>query len=72
MNASLENLADLFKALSDPTRLSILRMLTAECRPVSTIVTASGRSQPLISHHLRVLRESGLARTERKGTCIIY
>lgn len=72
MEALLENLTDLFKALSDPTRLSILRMLTMECRSVSTNVTASGRSQPLISHYLCVLRESGLVRTERQGVCIFY
>jgi DNA-binding transcriptional ArsR family regulator len=68
MTASLESTARLFKILSDPTRLRIIRALTLDCQSVSAIVAQTGLSQPLVSHHLRVLREYGLTRSElRRG-----
>ena len=69
---SVDQLAALFGILSDRTRLRIVEMLSRECCSVSAIVEATGRSQPLISHHLRILRESGLAATERKGALTFY
>jgi DNA-binding transcriptional ArsR family regulator len=45
----------MIKVLSDPTRLRIIEKLTLECESVSAIVDATGLSQPLVSHHLRVL-----------------
>ena len=72
MEASLEAVAKLLKILSDPTRLRIIEVLTTECESVSAIVEATGLSQPLVSHHLRVLRNSGLARTERRGAYTYY
>ena len=72
MDISLTMAADLFKALSDPTRLRIIEKLTLECESVSAIVDATGLSQPLVSHHLRILREHGLARTERRGAFTYY
>jgi len=72
MKASLEAVAELLKILSDPTRLRIIEVLTLDCESVSAIVEATGLSQPLVSHHLRVLRERGLARTERRGAFTYY
>lgn len=72
MTTSLETVAKIFKTLSDPNRLKILEALTLKCESVSTIVEITGMSQPLVSHHLRALRKSGLARTERHGTSIHY
>lgn len=68
MDIPIEDIARLFKVLSDPTRLRIIQVLTLECESVSSIVEATNLSQPLVSHHLRILREVGLARAEpREG-----
>ncbi|MBN6743236.1 helix-turn-helix transcriptional regulator [Acidithiobacillus sp. MC6.1] len=60
------------KALAEPNRLHILCDLGLECRPVTDIIAASGLSQTLVSFHLRVLREAGLVRAERRGSFIYY
>jgi DNA-binding transcriptional ArsR family regulator len=60
------------KVLSDVNRLHILKALTLKCASVSTIVEITGMSQPLVSHHLRVLRENGLARAEKHGASNHY
>jgi len=69
---NLQLLADVFKLLSEPNRLKILTCLSLECRPVSDIVSATGLSQTNVSFHLRLLREAGLVRPERKGAFIYY
>lgn len=68
----MEELARLFKALSEPARLAIVLALSDDCRPVSDVVEATGLPQPLVSHHLRILRDAGLARPDRRGTFIYY
>lgn len=72
MEVSVESVARLLQTLSDPNRLRIIKVLTMDCQSVSAIVKATELSQPLVSHHLRVLREQGLARGERKGAFIFY
>ena len=49
-----------FEALADPTRRSILELLRERPRLVGELVNTLGTSQPLMSKHLRVLREAGL------------
>ena len=66
------NLSELFQVLSDPTRLQIVELLNDECCSVTALVEATGRSQPLVSHHLRILRDSGFAEGERKGSMTYY
>jgi ArsR family transcriptional regulator len=58
--------------LADPNRLDIVRVLTEDCRHVSDIVNATGLPQPLVSHHLRVLKDHGLAMSERQGAYTTY
>ncbi|MDE3089112.1 MAG: winged helix-turn-helix transcriptional regulator [Chloroflexota bacterium] len=72
MDIPLENTAELFKTLSDPTRLRIVKVLTLDCQSVSFIVEATKLSQPLVSHHLRVLRDYGLVRAEPRGGFTYY
>lgn len=63
----------LLQAAADPTRLSILRELSADgavCACDFSDCCAVG--QPTVSHHLRVLRTAGWVTTERKGTWIYY
>lgn len=59
-------------ALSDPVRLSVMQVLMGGPAAVSELVSATGASQPNVSNHLRVLRERGLVRSERKGRQSIY
>jgi ArsR family transcriptional regulator len=63
-----------FKALADPTRLEILRLVAAQAGPtcVCDIVDHFELAQPTISHHLKVLREAGLLRTSRIGIWSFY
>ena len=62
-----------FKALSDETRLRILKTIShmsalCECN----IVPEFGLSQPTISYHLKVLREAGLITSERRGQWVYH
>jgi len=65
-------LAELFQALGDPTRLRILSVLDSECMPVGAIAAATGLRQPAVSHHLRVLRDRGVVRAERRGAYVYH
>src|SRR5512147_1430200 len=61
-----------FRALSDPTRRRILRMLGERDMTVSEIVERFAISQPAVSRHLGVLRHAGLVRAERSGQSVVY
>ena len=67
MASELETVSDLFRALGSVSRLSILLALGDERSTVTALVHATGMSQPLVSQHLRSLREVGLVRVERVG-----
>ena len=69
----LDALAGRFKALSDPTRLSIVNSLANREECCVCEFQHLGLSQPTISHHLKVLREAGLVEVARKrGTWTFY
>lgn len=70
--SDVERLSGLFKLLAEPSRLRILCDLGLECRPVSSIVESTGLTQTNVSFHLRLLREAGLVRPERRGAFIYY
>jgi ArsR family transcriptional regulator len=53
------------KALAEPLRWQILRLLGREELCVCHLVDELGVAQPLISHHLRVLREAGLVESSK-------
>ncbi|NDU92331.1 MAG: winged helix-turn-helix transcriptional regulator [Ferrovum sp.] len=61
-----------FRALGEPNRLRILCSLGLECRPVTDIINSTGLGQTNVSFHLRVLREAGFVRAERRGAFIYY
>jgi ArsR family transcriptional regulator len=68
-------LAKGFHALSDPIRLRLLSMITATGATgacVCDLIEPSGRSQPTVSHHLKILREAGLVTSEKRGTWAWY
>ena len=60
-----QELAQMLKALADPSRLSIFNMLMEGVQCNCEIADRLGFSLSLISHHLRVLHEVGLVRSER-------
>ncbi|HWC30039.1 MAG TPA: metalloregulator ArsR/SmtB family transcription factor [Dehalococcoidia bacterium] len=72
MSESVDTAARTLAVLADPNRLRILRVLTGDCQHVSDIVRATGLPQPLVSHHLRVLKDHGLAQSERQGSYVTY
>jgi len=59
-------------ALADPLRLSILQHLMGGPAVVSELVSVSGESQSKVSNHLKILREQGLVRSERRGRQSLY
>src|SRR5688572_13568606 len=70
-----QTLAAQFAALADPVRLRLVSLLaTAEGGAVCAcdLVEPAGRSQPTVSHHLKVLSEAGLVISERRGRNVLY
>jgi len=59
-------------ALAHENRLRILLLCLNAAHSVSDIVQQTGLSQSLVSHHLRVLKEAHLLRSERQGKAIHY
>lgn len=59
--------AAMFRVLSSPIRLQLLELLAGGERTVTQLVEATGHSQPLVSQHLRVLRDQCLVTTRRQG-----
>lgn len=68
----VEQLAETFRVLSDPTRVRILYLLSRAELCVHDLAQLLGISQPAASHHLRILRMQGLVRTRRAGKSIYY
>jgi DNA-binding transcriptional ArsR family regulator len=63
---------DAFNAVAEPRRRQILEILAAGERPVNDLVAALGMAQPLVSKHLRVLREVGLVHVREVGRQRMY
>jgi DNA-binding transcriptional ArsR family regulator len=64
--------ADAFNAVAEPRRRQILDALAAGERPVNDLVAVLGLAQPLVSKHLRVLREVGLVEVRDEGRQRMY
>ena len=64
--------ADIFKQLSDTTRLRIFWMLCHTEQCVTNISALMDMSSPAVSHHLRVLRSCGLIVSRREGKEVYY
>ena len=69
-----EELAAVFHALGDPTRLEIFRLIASQPAPICVcdITDRFDVTQPTISHHLKVLREAGLVTVSRRGVWAYY
>lgn len=68
----LAGAAQLFKVLGSESRLGLLRIIGREPCTVGTLVVATGMSQPLVSQHLRTLRQAGLVTASRAGKEVTY
>jgi ArsR family transcriptional regulator len=69
-----ETLATAFTALSDPVRLRMLSVVAAGDGEVCAcdLVELSGRSQPTVSHHMKILVDAGLVAREKRGLWVWY
>jgi len=70
-----EALAHSFAALADPIRLRLLSLVAASnldevC--ACDLVEPSGRSQPTVSHHMKILVDAGLIEREKRGLWVWY
>ena len=78
-------LAEIFKALSDPTRVKILSLLKAKGRSCCELISRSEPglcacdienavklSQAAVSHHMGLLRRAGLVEAEKRGRWVYY
>lgn len=64
--------AQLFKALGNPSRLRLMRLLEHAPTTVGDLASRAELSQPLVSQHLRTLRDAGLVIAERHGKEVTY
>lgn len=61
-----------FKALADPTRREILRLLTGGERTAGDLAEHFDMRKPSVSHHFAVLKDADLIRSRREGQQIFY
>ena len=69
---ALQKMAEMFKVMNDPTRLKIINALMLSEMCVCDIATLMDMTQPTISHHLKVLRQSGHIKYRREGKMVYY
>lgn len=69
---NLAEMCDLFLALSDSTRLKLIRLMANGEVSVGYLADSLGESQPKVSRHLAYLRTAGLVATRRDGKHIYY
>ena len=64
----------LLQGAADPTRLAILRQLASDVGAVCAcdFTACCAVAQPTVSHHLKVLREAGWVRSERRASFVYY
>ncbi len=70
--ASIVGYAPFFRALANPTRAQIIEFLLSGERCVCEMTGPLDQSQPLVSHHLALLREAGLVRMRNEGARTYY
>jgi len=68
----LKKLQQVFQTLSDYNRLVMIKSISDKECSVGELVKITNLSQPLVSHHLRVMKDNGILETRRKGPFIYY
>jgi len=71
-NVDITSMADIFKALSDPSRLKIVLALLTQEHCVCDIAAICCQTDSAISHQLRILRSLKIVKTRRAGKIIYY
>lgn len=69
---ALEKIADVFRLLSEPTRLIILQELKSGPKTVGSLVESLQYSQANVSKQLRILFDGGFLSRERQGANVLY
>jgi len=72
LRTTMQRAAILFKHLSDPTRLQVVTLLTEGERHVGGLCGQFNLSQPVVSHHLALLRLGGIVDRRRQGKNNFY
>lgn len=76
MNALSEGevlqLAEIFRLMGEPNRLSIILAVQREDKSVGQIAKELGQSASLVSHHLRLLRAARVLKARRQGKHVFY
>jgi ArsR family transcriptional regulator, arsenate/arsenite/antimonite-responsive transcriptional repressor len=72
--AQADVLAQSFAALADPIRLRLLSLVASADGEICScdLVEPSGRSQPTVSHHMKILVDAGLVEREKRGLWVWY
>jgi ArsR family transcriptional regulator len=68
----MKDFLKVMKALSDPNRVKIVKMLALKEMCVCELTSALNLAQPTVSSHLKVLEEAGLARSRKDGLWVNY
>lgn len=68
----MSDIVALFKALADPTRLRVLKLLGRGELCVCEIAAALDLAQPRLSFHLRILKDAGIVQVRRQERWILY
>jgi len=68
----MKDVLDFLKILADETRLKIIMMLSRRDLCVCEIMDKLGMSQPAVSHHLRILKKSGIVQDDKDGRWVFY
>jgi DNA-binding transcriptional ArsR family regulator len=66
------NTVEFAKALADETRQKIMALCCCEMVSVNDIVNKLDVAQPTVSHHLKILKNAGLVKSERRGKQVLY
>lgn len=74
MTLTLQQIEKISKALGDSNRLKILHYIAGKggCGECSALQAIIGLAQPSVSHHVKILTESGLIRAEKEGRNYSY
>lgn len=64
--------AEICGGLADPSRIMLLYTLAQGPRNVTELAAELNMPQPLVSRHLKVLRDRGMVTSERRGTTVTY
>lgn len=68
----MKPLLRVMKALSDPNRVRVIKLLEDRALCVCEIQKVLGMAQPTVSSHMKILEDAGLVNKERQGTWMIY